>query len=195
MSHGKDLLNRKPIKEPLIDNGKQFRQVSLEELRTYASMQDNLLKSRAYILAKKCQISVLDAEEALNLFGDYSKKLYFTEIVLNELKINRVDYLGALKTIREEGLNSLKRQPISLLEQEVMNFQNKFNLDSNERELRLLEKEGFLKPIFISKEGFKVLNDRGFVFNVHNLSYKGDITNSSHYDEHALTMALDSESD
>ena len=133
MSNHKDLLQHKLIKEPIPDNGEEFRKVSSEELKNYVLLQSDQLKSEASILSKIYQLPREDAEEALELTnGDYNKALYFTDYILKILKIGKADYISAFRIVCKDGLKSLIRQPVSLLEQEVMNFDGKFNLKSTQ---------------------------------------------------------------
>ena len=64
-----------------------------------------------------------------------------------------------------------------------MNFQNKFGINPNETEIRILEKNGDLKPRFISgREGCsKILNTKELTFNVRNLLFGDSVEESFHY--------------
>ena len=131
MSNNKQSLHHKLIRQPLDEKEEMvMKKISSEELKNYALMQQDPTNSQAYILSKKYNLNCEEVEEALKLLkGDSSKFMYFTEVILNEFKINRTNYLGAMRRISEGSLESLKRQPTSLLEQAVMESENKFNLN------------------------------------------------------------------
>ena len=87
---------------------------------------------------------------------------------------------------------------MNLLEQMVKDIESKFNIDPEMIEGKLLEETGALEQRFIplskeasSGESKKIPARKEFVFNVQSLAYRSDVTDSSHYDEHNDTRALD----
>ena len=87
---------------------------------------------------------------------------------------------------------------MNLLEQMVKDIESKFNIDPEMIEGKLLEETGALKQRFIplskeasSGESKKIPARKEFVFNVQSLAYRSAVTDSSHYDEHNDTRALD----
>jgi hypothetical protein len=105
---------------------KNISEISHEELKNYALMQQNPASSEAYILSKKHDINLKCAQEAIKLFG-YSKAIEFTELFFKTTD-GKIDYLKTLRLAHKEGFSVLKKE-LSLLEQEVMNFESKFNLN------------------------------------------------------------------
>jgi hypothetical protein len=184
MSNNKLSLRHRLVRERVMEEQTSLT-IKPEAIENYKQLQKDTLKSEAYILSEKYNIALGDAEEALAITKNYSRTIYLTEYIIRVLNIDKIDYLAALKIVVKEGIRSLKRQPISMLEQEVMNLENKFGINRDEIEIKLLEKGGKNKTN-ISKKNFK--------FNMQSLSYRSNETDSSHYSEHMVTRALDFES-
>ena len=134
--------------------------ISANKINEYLLLQQDATNSEAYILSKKFSLDLKYAQEAIKLLRSYSEAIEFTDLFF-KVTDGKIDYLQTLRLAHKEGFSVLKKET-SLLEQEVMNFQNKFGINPNETEIRILEKNGDLKPRFISgREGCsKILNTK-----------------------------------
>ena len=108
-----------------------------DQIYKYKNMQEDQIKSQAYILSKKYGLDEEVAEQVILKLG-YFNAIGFTELFF---KINLKDSAVLIKymeTVEETAKKSFSffenNQKISLLEQEVINFQNKFNLNLNKIE-------------------------------------------------------------
>ncbi|MEK6835330.1 MAG: hypothetical protein AABX61_03650 [Nanoarchaeota archaeon] len=155
--------------------------ISANKINEYLLLQQDATNSEAYILSKKFSLDLKYAQEAIKLLRSYSEAIEFTDLFF-KVTDGRIDYLQTLRLAHKEGFSVLKKET-SLLEQEVMNFQNKFGINPNETEIRILEKNGDLKPRFISgREGCsKILNTKELTFNVRNLLFGDSVEESFHY--------------
>ncbi len=178
-----NLNGRKPT-----SRSEDFQFLGSNDIKKYTLLQTDKLKSETYIFAKRHGLETDVAEAVIKIFGNFDKAEEFTGFYREVLK---GDYKSYLLAAEYASKNSFSYTPheTSLLEQEVMNSQNKFGIDPNQREISLIEKNGDLKPSFVARAGggTKALNNREFVFNKSSLDYKGTIENSSHYSEHLLT--------
>ncbi len=125
--HGKPL-ERASI-DDLVTISDKKPDTSLSDIEYYKAMQNNTLASEAYIGAKKYGLSMDIAVKARELLGR-DKFHEFTEFYLRRLKEDPKLYMQAVEFVAKNGFSFMPNE-VSLLEQEVMNFQNKFNLDLN----------------------------------------------------------------
>lgn len=167
----------------LSNEGLTSEPISGEKISQYLHLQGDQLKSRALILSKRYNISIRDSESALRLAdGDYSKVISLIDYIVKLEKINPIDFLDAFITAYDEGTKSLHRKPISLLEEEVMDIQNVFNIDPNERELNLIKMDGGLKPAFTKINGRNVPSTKEFKFSTSDL-YREDVEEIRYFEK------------
>lgn len=136
MSNNKITLRRKPVKEPLVEieeNVNIINKISNDKIKEYKRLQLSNLESEAYILAKNFSLDLKCAKEAIRLLG-YDKAIEFTDLFY-KMAERGADYL---KSVRKASKNNFSFVPkeILLLEQEVMNFQNRADLDLMQRNYR-----------------------------------------------------------
>ena len=103
-----------------------------EKIQDYKALATtDHLSSRVYVLSQKYNLSIGEAETAIISFGSYNKALEFTDFfdkILLKYGINRKDYLEIVKKASKNDFSFVPKE-MSLLEQEVINLQNKFNLN------------------------------------------------------------------
>ncbi len=113
------------------------RILNKDQIGRYNYMQKNQIKSRAYILAKKYGLEEEVAEHIISKLG-YFGAIGFTESFFKKNLKDSDVLIKYIEAVEDAAKNKTyffrNNQKISLLEQEIMNFQNKFNLDLNKIE-------------------------------------------------------------
>ena len=100
---------------------------NLDKINNYKEMQNNPLMSEAYIAARRYELNIDVAVKAIELLG-HDKFQEFTDFYFKIIKGDPKDYIEAVAYAAKNGFCFTPKE-VSMLEQEVMNFQNKFNLD------------------------------------------------------------------
>lgn len=128
-THGRILPRNVTINTDLSSTDEiKSEKISANQVSKYLLLQkdEDATNSEAYILSKKFNLDFEYAQETIKLLG-YSKAIEFTDLFFKN-KLENLNYLQTLRLAHEEGFSVLKKET-SLLEQEVMNFQSKFNLN------------------------------------------------------------------
>mgnify|MGYP001594650689 CR=1 FL=1 len=103
--------------------------LSQDQVRLYGELQKSQIASETYVFARKYGLSLSLAGIVISKFnGNVIKAVEFTEFYKDVLQGNFNDYLSVVENAAKNRFSFVPKE-ISLLEQEVMNKEGKFNLD------------------------------------------------------------------
>lgn len=166
-------------------------ELSQDQVRLYRELQENPTASEAYVFARRYGLSLSLAGIVISKFNDdVTKAIKFTEFYKSINGSNWDNYPQEAEIAAKNDFSFIQKD-LSILEQEVMNFETRYNLSSAISQIKVLEKEGKLEEVKSRSKDKK--RDKFFRFHPTDLDSMSDYLGrtSSHHDEHNATRALD----
>lgn len=127
ISHGRKPLERFNLQDLITIKEENSNKTNSIKNKIYELLQQDHIKSQAYVFSKKYNVDQVLAEE---LFFKYeiNKVIEFTEFYHIVLKGDTKNYKEAIEYAFKNGFSFVPKE-VSIFEQERMNFENKFNLN------------------------------------------------------------------